>query len=163
MCNGSYRIKKKWCVPGCMQTDKRQNLHTPSSSLSSTSHPVYQTHVLQRRLHADRHAMCRDRRTCSGNRQANKAEGNLLTVLDPCGRVQPDTDLLEPWRLEGSRLTLGERETQWGEQEKEEMQKVKEGLSDSERNAIERNKSKEGETRKGKHVYAWKKLKKERQ
>ncbi len=40
------------------------------------------------------------------------------------------------------------------------MQKVKEGLSDSERNAIERNKSKEGETRKGKHVYAWKKLKK---
>jgi hypothetical protein len=32
--------------------------------------------------------------------------GNLLTVFDPCGRVQPDTDLFEPWRLEGSRLTL---------------------------------------------------------
>lgn len=142
MCNGSYRIKKM-CVPGYMQTDKRQNLHAQSSSLSSTSHPVYQTHVLQRRLHADKHAMCRDSRMCSGNRQANRSrQGNLLTVLDPCGRVQPDTDLLEPWRLEGSRLTLGERETQWGEREKEreEMQKSQKDWMIERANATERKK-----------------------
>ena len=40
------------------------------------------------------------------DRQRSERQGDLLTVLDPWGRVQPDTDLFEPWRLEGSRLTL---------------------------------------------------------
>lgn len=68
----------------------------------------------------------------SGNIQANGGrQGNLLTVLDPCGRVQPDTDLLEPWRLEGSRLTLEERSTMRRARERERECQRQTGLSDS--------------------------------
>lgn len=44
-------------------------------------------------------------------RSQKHGKKNLLTVFDPCGRVQPETDLFELGRLEGSRLTLrGRRE-----------------------------------------------------
>lgn len=42
----------------------------------------------------------------TGRQERSERHGNLLTVFDPCGRVQPETDLFEPWRLDGSRLTL---------------------------------------------------------
>lgn len=45
----------------------------------------------------------------------NMGKEDLLTVFVPCGRVQPDMDLFELWRLVGSRVTLGEEE----EEEKE--------------------------------------------
>lgn len=49
-----------------------------------------------------------DTGTCPSLRwkTGHKQVKNLLTVFDPCGRVQPETDLLELWRLDGSRLTL---------------------------------------------------------
>lgn len=47
-----------------------------------------------------------DRWGSTGRQERSERYGNLLTVFDPCGRVQPETDLFEPWRLDGSRLTL---------------------------------------------------------
>ncbi len=67
-----------------------------------------------------------DRWGRTGRQERSERHGNLLTVFDPCGRVQPETDLFEPWRLDGSRLTLmpwqgkaqqdkdGEKERIWG-------------------------------------------------
>lgn len=74
--------------------------------------------------------------------KGHKQEENLLTVFDPCGRVQPETDLFEFWRLEGSRLTLrvdeGKEKGQFGRQKEEGEQE------DQERNKIAaRKKSKE--------------------
>ncbi len=71
--------------------------------------------------------------------KGHKQEENLLTVFDPCGRVQPETDLFELWRLEGSRLTLrvdeGKEKGQWREGQFG-RQKVGGEQEDRERNKI---------------------------
>lgn len=65
--------------------------------------------------------------------QGHKQEENLLTVFDPCGRVQPETDLFELWRLEGSRLTLRVDEGE-GKREKDSViDRKKEGNREIER------------------------------
>lgn len=48
----------------------------------------------------------------------NMGKENLLTVFVPCGRVQPDMDLFELWRLEGSRVTLGAERKKKGDEER---------------------------------------------
>lgn len=61
----------------------------------------------------------------------HKQVKNLLTVFDPCGRLQPETDLFELWRLDGSRLTL--RVDGEGNKEREEKCGSQKGQEDSEK------------------------------
>lgn len=56
----------------------------------------------------------------------NMGKEDLLTVFVPCGRVQPDTDLFELGRLEGSRVTLrGKRKKEGSEVKMGGMEKEK--------------------------------------
>lgn len=79
-----------------------------------------------------------DRVGGTGRQRREARHGNLLTVFDPCGRVQPETDLFEPWRLDGSRLTL--MSWQWREGQGEEAQQDKDG----EKREVIRGKEQEG-------------------
>lgn len=71
-----------------------------------------------------------DTRTGTGRQERSQRHGNLLTVFDPCGRVQPDTDLFEPWRLDGSRLTLTPQEG--GSRKRDGVQGGSRGLGEEE-------------------------------
>lgn len=90
----------------------------------------------------------------------NMGKEDLLTVFVPCGRVQPDMDLFELWRLVGSRVTLGEEE----EEEKEmkrgwEEWKTEKLTAKSHRDIVWNREQVMGKTTGNKKKHGWRKQK----
>lgn len=88
----------------------------------------------------------------------NMGKEDLLTVFVPCGRVQPDMDLFELWRLVGSRVTLGEEEEEekemkrgWEEWKKEKL------TAKSHRDIVWNREQVMGRTTGNKKKHGWKK------